>query len=606
VSTLRSPFTPRFWSAVGCGLAGAALFHFFGNAARGYIDTASLFHWWGYQWLNPASETEHGWVILAVSVWLLWRQRQKIADCELRNAEWSEPADPSDPASPSSLARSDAVRPIPAAGNPQSAIRNPQWDALVFPFAALVAMTAGLALHAAGFAAQQARISIVALLVFTWGVIRLGGGRRWGAAAVFPLAFMVFAIPLSMLDEVGLPLRVWVTDAGEAIARAAGIPVLRSGTQLVAPDGRFNYDVAAPCSGVRSLMALTALALLVGYLNFRSSWRRAVILGLALPLVYLGNVVRIVAIVFAAHGFGTAWGTRVHEVMGYGVFVIVLGGVMGAVALLQRMWPEPGERAEGGKGSAVVAPADTAPLPGRWHAAAVLLIVLGLVGAEMGFLHRLAQLPPRGQVGVTLAPDGVNPVDLPAFIGTEWIGQRVDVTAVEREILPPDTGYSRRHYAFLADRSRDVFLSIVLSGRDRTSIHRPELCLVGQGWTIEGATRHAFRHPGTSADAGTFAATVLRVKRERATARGKVVVPQLVAYWFVGGDEVVPSHWGRFQIDTWNRVVRARVDRWAYVLMQTDVVDGEAAALARMQTVLDGTLPTFQRVASESDGRRTE
>jgi len=29
--------------------------------------------------------------------------------------------------------------------------------------------------------------------------------------------------------------------------------------------------------------------------------------------------------------------------------------------------------------------------------------------------------------------------------------------------------------------------------------------------------------------------------------------------------------------------------------MQTDAVDGEAAALARMKTVLEATLPTFQR-----------
>jgi len=47
--------------------------------------------------------------------------------------------------------------------------------------------------------------------------------------------------------------------------------------------------------------------------------------------------------------------------------------------------------------------------------------------------------------------------------------------------------------------------------------------------------------------------------------------------------------------DAWRRVVRGRADRWAYVLMQTDAADGEAAALARMQAVLDGTLPVFQR-----------
>ena len=57
----------------------------------------------------------------------------------------------------------------------------------------------------------------------------------------------------------------------------------------------------------------------------------------------------------------------------------------------------------------------------------------------------------------------------------------------------------------------------------------------------------------------------------------------------------MPSHWQRFLHDAWNRVVRARADRWAYVLMQTDARDGEAAAIARMQSILDGTLPAFQR-----------
>ena len=44
------------------------MFQFFGNATRGYIDTASVFRWWGYQWFDPASETEHGLLIVALSL----------------------------------------------------------------------------------------------------------------------------------------------------------------------------------------------------------------------------------------------------------------------------------------------------------------------------------------------------------------------------------------------------------------------------------------------------------------------------------------------------------------------------------------------------------
>ena len=62
------------WVAAGaCAVAGVILFQFFGNATRGYIASSSLFYWWGFQWVNPGSETEHGWLILGLSAWLLWR-----------------------------------------------------------------------------------------------------------------------------------------------------------------------------------------------------------------------------------------------------------------------------------------------------------------------------------------------------------------------------------------------------------------------------------------------------------------------------------------------------------------------------------------------------
>ena len=552
----------RLLPALLCALAGAAVFQFFGNASLGYIKSASLFWWWGYQWFNPESETEHGLLILGLSGWLLWRNLHKGAMGDGREA------------------RGEAVGP------------------------AAVAMLAGLALHVLGFAAQQARVSIVALLLFAWGVLRLGGGRRWGAAAMFPLGFMVLAIPFNALDSAGFWLRLWVIKASAGLAHAAGIGVLQNGTQLVAPDGRYSYDVAAACSGVRSLMALLALALLTGYLNFRAWWRRAALLLLCFPLIYLGNVARISSIVFAARWGGQTWGERAHDVMGYGVFVIVLGGLLLGARLMQRGWPEAARERAGeigdwrskiGEEATEVGASSDLPstishlrAPRAWAAAAAIGV---LAVGELLFLARLAALPPRGQVGVRLAADGQNPVELPVFLGTEWIGRRTAVTAVERDILPSDTGYSRMRYVAVADPARQVFLSIVLSGHDRSSIHRPELCVVGQGWTIKAAGEHRFVTPGRRD--GDFPATILHVQRAVQTPRGPVVVPQIVAYWFVGGDRVVATPWQRLALDAWNRVAHARADRWAYVLMQTDARDGEAAALARMQAVLDQTLPVF-------------
>ena len=539
-----------------CALAGAALFQFLGNSTHGYIDTSSLFYWWGYQWWNPSSETQHGWLILAVAVALAVRNLRR------------EPP-----------------------GGGSGAAQPDRWLG-----AAAAAFAVALGLHAVGFAVQQARISLVALLLYGWGVAVLGGGRRGGRALTFPLAFMVFAFPFNALDSVGFWLRLGVTEASAALAHAAGIGVLRSGTQLVAPDGRYQYDVAAACSGVRSLMALAALSLLVGYLTFRPWWLRALMLLLCVPFTYLGNLARISAIIFAAQAGGPKWGDYAHEAMGYGVFLIVLGGMMAAAAALRRRVPpawlveEDAPEAAANVAEAVRG-AETWPAPTRASGqflltAAVLALALG----EAAALAHLGAEPLRGGSGVRLAPDGLNPVDLPAFLGTAWIGQPAEVTAAEREILPPDTGFSRRTYVALGHPAQQVFLSIVLSGRDRTSIHRPELCLVGQGWTIERGRVGQFAEGGWR-----FPATILQVRREVMTAQGRRVLPQVVAYWFVSSDTIVATNGARLLHDAWNRLRHLRADRWAYVLLQTDAADGVDAALARMQAVLDRALPSFQK-----------
>ncbi len=548
---------PSWLPVAVCALAGVALFQFFGNATRGNIQTSSLFYWWNYHWWNADTETQHGSLILLLSGWLFWRN----------------------------LKREPAARVGEEGAGAGSAV---------------AAMIGALLLHAIGFAVQQARISIVALLIFAWGVIRLAGGPRAGCAAAFPLAFMVFAIPLNILDSVGFWLRLTVIKASAGLAHAAGIGVLENGTQLTAPDGRYQYDVAAACSGVRSLMALAALSLLMGYLTFRPLWLRAFVLLLCVPFTYLGNVARITSIIFAAQWRGQRWGEYAHEVMGFGVFVIVLGGTLIVVEILRRKVPARWLVEEGPTGKKTDAAAGENPKsachggslgPRGLHAAVIGVVVLVLLEA-VGF-SRLASRPLEGDAGVRLAPDGRDPVELPTFLGTDWIGRMTPVTAVEREILPPDTGYSRKIYVPLADPTRGVFFSIVLSGRDRTSIHRPELCLVGQGWTIERSELHRFAYPAAMGGNG-FSATVLHVRREVTTPRGPVVVPQLVSYWFVGSDSVVATHWQRFAADAWNRLRHWRADRWAYVLLQTDAGDGDAAALARMQAVLSRTLPAIQ------------
>ncbi len=541
------------------------MFQFFGNATLGYIDSRSLFYWWGYQWSNPQSESEHGWLILALSGWLFWRN--------LKNGPLVEGQAP---ARPMSTAASRELGPP-------------------------VAMLGGLAIHLLGYVLQQGRGSIIGLLLFTWGVLAFAGGRWWGRAAVFPLVFMGFAIPLNVLDTAGFYLRLGVIETAYHLAHLVGIDVIRNGTQLMAPGGGYQYDVAAACSGMRSLMALAALSLLLGYLNFRSWPVRLAVGLLCFPFAFLGNVARIFAVIVAAHWRGQAAGVKTHDVMGFGVFVIVLGLVQLTVWFLQKRGIGGGLPLEGqapARPDGVAASQELGPPRMVWPVAAAVVICAGLV---MFAAHRLDAIQMSPRVGIKLAADGLNPVALPHYLGTAWEGQDADITPIEREVLPPDTGFSRKNYVLLRNLNQRVFLSIVLSGRDRTSIHRPELCLVGQGWTITGQFPHAFRRVDDK-DA-RVPATVLRIEREFTTKQGqKVKVPALFAYWFVGADKIVATNTARILYTSLDRLRHLQAHRWAYVVAQTLTPDGEEAGLARLQSVLDGTLPAFQEPLPAATG----
>ncbi len=540
------PFLSRHWPWVICGSLAFVVFQFFGNATRGYIATDSVFYWWGSQWFDDAAETQHGILILGLS-----------AALAIRN-----------------LRRAGTLESAPAPG------------------CAAVLMAGGFFLHVVGYAAQQTRISAVAVLVFTLGLVVFARGRRAGWAALFPVGFLLLALPLKF-PLLEFNLQVGVVRAVEWIAHAVDSEVVRSGTLLSDPEQRYFYDVTRGCSGIRSLVALTALTLLLSYLYLRPLWLRVVFTALTLPFAFIGNVVRIGSVVLAGEWWGQSAGQRVHDASGFSIYLVVLGLELAVIALIRRRrpgWIESSAQPVSVPPSSSSAPAGS---PGRgWVVAAVAICAAFSIYA----VHKLDALPVRSATGVRLEPDGLNPAELPSLIGSRWVAYAAPVTAAERAVLPPDTGYSRKNYVSIRDNRAQVFVSIVLSGRDRTSIHRPEYCLEGQGWTIRGRFQHAFALQGL---AQGLPATVVRIEREVVSPEGvRAKVPGLLAYWFVSSE----GTFGRYTEMLWqnslDRLFEFRADRWAYVVAQTTALDSETAALQRLQDVVQGAWPEMKSAAA--------
>jgi exosortase len=273
------------------------LFQFLGNCTFGYIDTASLLHWMFNAYNNGDKSDEHGLFIPVVVLVLFWLKRKQLL--ALPNRVW--------------------------------------WPALLL-------LGFALALHSAGYLVQQQRVSIVALFVGIYALMGLAWGPAWLRASFFPFFLFAFCVPIATVGEpITFPLRVLVCKIVPAISPILGIDVVRTGTALSNPAGTYQYEVAAACSGLRSLVAILCIATIYAFLTFEKSWKRILIMAAAFPLAVVGNVLRMMFIVVAAEVFDQSTGNFVHENWFFSLipYIPAIGGVMLLGHWLRERNPEP-------------------------------------------------------------------------------------------------------------------------------------------------------------------------------------------------------------------------------------------------------------------------
>jgi exosortase C (VPDSG-CTERM-specific) len=121
-------------------------------------------------------------------------------------------------------------------------------------------------------------------------------GRKWMAAAAFPIAFLIFMVPLPdrAVDWLETASKLASTDAAHLFFLLSGTPVLRDGTVFHLPG--IIFEVAQECSGIRSSWALLMTGLVASHLFLKSPWRRAVFVAFIVPLGILRNGFRILVI----------------------------------------------------------------------------------------------------------------------------------------------------------------------------------------------------------------------------------------------------------------------------------------------------------------------
>jgi len=235
-----------------------------------YLETArSVVEIW------DSSETfAHGYVILPITLWLVWRKRAALAQ----------------------------VRP------------QPFWPAMVLLLACgfgwLLAQLGDVQVVRQYTFAAMIPLSVVAVL-----------GLNVARTIAFPLFYILLAVPFG--DVFIDPLIDHTADFTIAALQWTGIPVLREGNNFTIPSG--SWSVVEACSGLRYLIASITLGALYAHLSYRSWRRQALFMVVAVLVPIVANWLRAYMIVMIGHLSGMELAVGVdHLIYGWLFFGLVM------------------------------------------------------------------------------------------------------------------------------------------------------------------------------------------------------------------------------------------------------------------------------------------
>jgi exosortase len=232
----------------------------------------------------------HGPIVLATGLWLIWRQSDDLKSEAKAGAAW---------------------------------------------LTALM-LVGALGLYVFGRAYDYISLEVAGL----WGVGLSFLHAHFGLRAMFrnwfPLLYLAFVVPPPgwVVDSITAPLKEFVSLAATNVLQLLGVPVFREGVTLLVD--QYQLLVEDACSGMNSLIGLTAISLFYIYLLRRASWRYALLLvALVIPIAIMANILRIMVLVLLTYFFGDAVAQGfLHSLAGLFLFATALGIVFAVDHLL--------------------------------------------------------------------------------------------------------------------------------------------------------------------------------------------------------------------------------------------------------------------------------
>lgn len=236
----------------------------------------------------------HGPIVLFTGLWLLWRL-------------WPE-------------ARDVVAPPLPLRAALTLAVTLPLY--LISRIAQIVEI--------------QGYLMYAVVIATAYAVIGLPAMRRlW-----FPLLYLAFMFPLpdTLVAALTGSLKMFISHAAVASLYELGYPIGSAGVSIQV--GQFQLLVAAACSGLNSIVALTAISLFYVYMRHQADWRYALLLALLiLPVAIFTNFIRVIILILLTYhaGDATAQGF-LHNFAGLTMFTVALLTIFALDSAIEPVW----------------------------------------------------------------------------------------------------------------------------------------------------------------------------------------------------------------------------------------------------------------------------
>ncbi|MCP4618186.1 MAG: VPLPA-CTERM-specific exosortase XrtD [Bradyrhizobium sp.] len=435
---------------------------------------------WGAQ-----DEYSHGYLVPAISAWLLWTRRQAI----------------------------------------MGSLGSPSWTGL------LVGAFAG-AIHIIGELSALFTLSQIAMIMALFGAVLCIGGTALLRVTFVPIAFLLFAIPLPYFLDSTLSWRLQLLSSqlGVTFIRLIDVPVYLEGN--VIDLGTYKLQVVEACSGLRYLYPLMSLGFIVAWMFNGPMWQRAVLLLSPIPIAIVMNSVRLLVVALLVNQWGPEQAKGpMHLFEGWVIFLACAGLLLGEAWILARyvqrkpfsevfrppvLTPKRSERVE----------------PARSYtfmiAYLALLCATALAGVAIGGRQELI-------------PERTPFVQFPSTLGA-WQGRSSSLEPQVEHFLGL-TDYVLSDYARADTRNVNFYVAYYASQRKGVSPHSPQVCIPGDGWQIADFQRTSY----VDQDRG-LTVPLNRVVIERAShkqivyywfeQRGKRVANEYLSKWHLLADAV--------------------------------------------------------------------